>query len=296
MLDKNFRRIFDTFTSYLFILPALVLYVLFVFLSIFKTLRYSLFDWDGASPKMKFVGLENYAKLLGDEIFWKALVHNVQWIVFTIIIPMTIGLILAVLVSRKEIRGKVLFRTTYFLPTILSTVVVSIIWTWIYHPEYGKLNQALRFIGLDIAATGWLGNPETVLWALVTAGGWAYYGFCMAIFMAAIQGIDTVYYEVARIEGANVLHTFFKVTIPLLKNTMTLMTLHAMILSFKVFDIVYATTRGGPYYSSEVISNYMFTKAFFENNVGYGAALAMMLGIFIALISIGYLRIVERGE
>ena len=286
----------DRFKPLLFILPAFIFYIIFVVVPIINTAYYSFFDWNGANPVMKFIGIDNYSKLLTDELFWKALFHNIIWIVCTVAIPVFLGLILAVLLTSKKIKGILLFRVTYFMPTIVSMVVVSIVWSWIYHPDFGKVNTTLSAIGMENFTRSWLGDENTVLGALVAASSWTYYGFCMVIFMAAIQGIDKTYYEVAMIEGAKPYQTFFRVTIPLLKNTTTLLVLNSLIVSFKVFDIIYIMTKGGPYHSSEVISTYMFTNAFYKNQVGYGAAVALVLALVIALCSAAYLRYAERDD
>ncbi|QGQ96780.1 sugar ABC transporter permease [Paenibacillus psychroresistens] len=284
------------FKALFFILPALVFYVVFLIIPIIQTAQFSLFEWDGASPVMNFVGFDNYARLLQDPIFWKALGHNLFWIAWTVTIPIFLGLILALLVRSNGIKGALIFRVTYFMPTIVSLIAVGIVWNWMLHPSFGIVNTILDKIGLGSLALDWLGNEHTVMPALATAGSWTYYGFCMVIFMAAMQGIDKSYYEVAKLEGATVIQTFVQVTIPLLKNTITLLVLNSLIGSFKVFDIIYLMTKGGPYHSSEVISTYMFDSAFRSNEVGFGAAISIALALIIATCSIVYMRFSERND
>lgn len=284
------------FKALFFILPALIFYIIFLIVPIIQTAQYSLFDWDGASPVMNFVGFDNYVRLLHDPTFWKALRNNLFWIACSVTIPLFIGLILAILVLSKGIRGGIIFRVTYFMPTIISLVAVGIVWNWIYHPSFGFINTTLEKIGLSSLAFDWLGNEHTVMPALATAGNWTYYGFCMVIFMAAMQGIDKSYYEVAKIEGATIIQTFVRVTIPLLKSTITLLILNSLIGSFKVFDIIYTMTKGGPYHSSEVISTYMFDSAFRLNEVGYGSAISITLALIIASCSVVYMRFAERND
>src|SRR5690606_3092854 len=141
----------------------------------------------------------------------------------------------------------------------------------------GIINTTLENIGLGFLTQPWLGNENTVLTALVIAGSWTYYGFCMVIFLAAMQGIDRSYYEAAKIEGASAVQTFFYITIPSLKGTITLLVLNSLIGSLKVFDLIYLMTKGGPFHSSEVIGTYMYKQAFTLNNVGYGAAISIVL-------------------
>ncbi|WHY74544.1 carbohydrate ABC transporter permease [Fictibacillus enclensis] len=286
---KEFRPI-------VFILPALVCYVIFLVIPIIRTVQYSFYQWDGASPFMIFVGLRNYNRLIHDPIFWSALGHNIFWILATIILPLGVGLLLAILLSNKVVKGKLIFRVSFFLPVIISLVAVGIIWNWIYHPDFGIVNSILRSIGLDPLTQPWLGNEKTVLPALLIAGSWTYYGFCMVVFLAALQGVDKTYYEAAKIEGATAFQTFFYVTVPLLKGTITLLVLNSLIGSFKVFDLIFLMTKGGPYHSSEVIGTYMFNEAFSMNDVGYGAAISIALALLIGVCSIIYLRFVEKED
>lgn len=290
----SLSRFSRTWSPVLFVLPALFFYVLFVAYPVLGTINYSMHEWDGASPVMSFVGFGNFIELFQDNIFWRALSNNAIWIITTIVAPVFLGLFLAVLLSTDKLKGLTIFRVSFFLPAVLSLVVVSVVWTWIYHPEYGKVNVYLNAFGLHSLTQAWLGNPKTVLGSLLVAGSWTYYGFCMVIFLAALQTIDQTYYDAAKIEGANPAQTFFKVTVPMLKNTVTLLILNSMIGSFKVFDIIYVTTKGGPFHSSEVVSTYMYNKAFYQNEVGYGAAIAIMLAVLISVFSGLYLKSAER--
>jgi raffinose/stachyose/melibiose transport system permease protein len=284
------------FKPVIFVLPALFFYLIFLVLPIIRTVQFSFYSWDGASPVMKFIGLGNYSKMLHDNVFWQALGHNMFWIIGTIILPVGVGLVLAILLINKVVKGKLIFRVSYFLPVIVSLVAVGIIWNWIYHPDFGIVNSLLRAVGLGSLANAWLGNETTVLPALLIAGSWTYYGFCMVIFLAAMQGIDKSYYEAARIEGCNAFQVFFYVTFPLLKSTITLLVLNSLIGSFKVFDLIFLMTKGGPFHSSEVIGTYMFNQAFSMNDVGYGSAISISLALIIAVCSISYMRFSEKAD
>lgn len=279
-----------------FVAPALICYIIFAIIPILNTVELSFYEWDGAAPIMEFVGLENYKAIFQNEIFWKALGHNIFWILFTIFVPTVFGVVLAVMLSQKFVRGRLLFRVVFYMPSIVSMVAVSVVWNWILNPEFGILNRVLKFIGLDFLAFNWLGDEKTVMWALLIAGSWVHYGFCMVITMAALSGIDTCYVEVARLEGANPVQTFFYVTLPLLKNTFTLLVLNSLIGSFKVFEIVYIMTKGGPYYSSEVISNLMYRTAFKDSEFGKGSAIAVVLSTMIAVCSALYMKYSEKED
>lgn len=280
----------------LFVAPALVCYIIFAVIPILNTIELSFYKWDGASPVMQFVGLDNYKEIFTNPIFWKSLSHNLFWICFTILIPTIFGIILAVMLSQKFVKGRLLFRVIFYMPSIVSMVAVSVIWNWILNPEFGILNRVLKAFGLGFLAFDWLGNEKTVMIALLIAGSWVHYGFCMVITMAALSGIDASYTEVARLEGANPVQTFFYVTLPLLKNTFTLLALNSLIGSFKVFEIVYMMTKGGPYYSSEVISTYMYRTAFTNSEFGLGSAIATVLSVLIAVCSAIYMKCSEKED
>jgi ABC-type sugar transport system permease subunit len=280
----------------LFVLPSLAFYVFFVFIPVIGTVRYSLFSWDGASPNMLFVGLQNYVEMIEDAIFWKALVNNIIWTIGTLVFAFLMGLVLAVVLMQSGIKIIAPFRVAFFIPVVLSLVVIGTIWSWMYNPEFGTINLLLNKCGLAFLARPWLGNDRTVLFALVFAGSWHYSGFCMMVFIAGLQSIDPVYYEVGVIDGATKVRMFFFVTIPLLKNTMTLLIVNVLIWSLKIFDLVFIMTGGGPYHSSEVIANYMFYVTFRIGEIGYGAALATTLALLIGTLSFVYIRMAEKAD
>jgi multiple sugar transport system permease protein/raffinose/stachyose/melibiose transport system permease protein len=297
---KNRRKIktlLEWFGCFVFVLPALFFFVLFVVIPLFGTINISFYRWNGASPEMTPVGLENYRRLFTDTAFWLSFKNNVIWILFTIFVPVLLGLILATLISRPFIKPKIIYRLTYFMPNVVSLVAVGIVWGWIYNPEFGILERflmALHVQGAD--RIDFLGDPNLVIWFLVIAGSWTCFGFNMTVFLAAIQGIDNDYLEVAILEGANYFQQFFHVILPTIKGTVTLLVLNSLIGSFKVFDIIQIMTKGGPYHSSEVIATYMYHSAFNQNKYGYGSAMAIVLTAIIAVCSTIYMRIREREE
>lgn len=290
------HKLWKTWSPALFVLPALVFYCYFVIHPLLNTLYLSLCEWTGVGTNKLFVGFQNYRTLVKDPLIWQALSHNIIWILVTVFVPTLLALILAVLLTTPKLKGMAIFRVTYFMPSVVSLVAVSVVWKWIFNQSYGTLNQVLKAVGLGFLRTSWLGNPNTALGSLLTAGSWTHYGFCMVIFLAALQGMDNSLFEAAMIDGANSLQRFFYVTIPLLKNTITLIVLNSLIGSFKVFDLVWIMTTGGPYHSTEVMSTYLYNQAFFMNNVGKGAAAAMMLTAIIAICSAVYFKASERGD
>ncbi|WP_287714884.1 carbohydrate ABC transporter permease [Blautia sp.] len=190
-MDKRKRMLLKNWMGcFAFALPALLFYCLFLVMPIFSTVRISFHEWNGAAPFMKFVGLDNYARVLKDPIFYKALGNNVIWILFTIFVPVLLGLIFAVMMTQKYVKGKFLYRLTYFMPNVVSLVAVGIVWGWIYNPEFGIMGRMLDALGMHGAAgIDFLGDERLVIWFLVIAGSWTCYGFNMVVFLAALQGI-----------------------------------------------------------------------------------------------------------
>lgn len=181
------------------------------------------------------------------------------------------------------------------MPNVVSLVAVGIVWGWIYNPEFGILGRMLNALGMHGAARiDFLGDEKMVIWFLVLAGSWTCYGFNMVVFLAALQGIDTSYLEVAKLEGANAFQKFIYVIVPLIKGTIVLLVSNSLIGSFKVFDLIYIMTKGGPYHSSEVISTYMYNSAFNMNDYGYGSALAVVLAVIIAVCSGIFMKLTDK--
>ncbi len=278
---------------YCFIIPALALYVVFIFYPMIHTLLLSFHEWNGATITKKYVGFANYVKLIYDDIFLISLMHNVIWLMLSLALPVSLGLLLALLLSEKT-KGRELLTIIYYLPAMISLVAVGIIWSLIYHPQCGILNGVLRLIGLDFLTRPWLGQTPWVLLALIAAGAWTYFGFCTLLFLAGLQNIDPQLYDAAKVDGAGRLQQFLHITVPLLRNVTTLVVIWTTIGSFKVFDIVWAMTRGGPHHSTEVVTSWLYKQAFEASRVGYGAAISICLLAIILILTLAYLSYAER--
>jgi raffinose/stachyose/melibiose transport system permease protein len=274
-----------------FLLPAALLYAVFYLGPLVQLLGLSLTDWKGLGPK-HFVGLENYINALKDPFFVEGLGNNLIWTFAALVIPVMLGLVVAIFISRaKHLRNRALYRTLYFLPQVLSSVVVAIIWRWIYSPNDGALFQLLDVLHLSFLKHGWLGDPNTALLALFIIFSWVHFGFCMIIFIAALQGIDEEYFDAAKVDGANAWQQFRYILVPLIMGPLTTVILITVIASLQVFDYIYMITRGGPMNSTMVISYYTYKVAFRNSEVGYGSALATIMGAFILVFSILFLRV-----
>jgi raffinose/stachyose/melibiose transport system permease protein len=280
--------------AYLFIAPVLLLYVVFVLRPTLQTFWLAFYEWNGIAPVREWVGLANFQRLLGDHIFWQALQHSLIWTAVVVTFNLAVGLAAAALLA-GNIRGRLLFRLGYFLPVVQASVVTAMIWRWIYAPT-GVLNTALETLGLGFLARGWLGDFSVVLPALALASSWATFGLSVVILLAGMQGIDPTLYDAARVDGAGYGRMFLDITIPSLRNTITIVILLALVDAFKVFDIIWATTQGGPIRATEVLSTYLFKEGFQQNQYGYGSAIAVALALIILISSVLNLTIRERGD
>lgn len=267
------------------------MYGIFFLIPLIQLIRLSLTSWKGLGPK-RFIGFENYIHAFKDPFFFDGIQHNLFWIVASLLIPVTLGLVLAIFICRsKTLRGKTIYRTIYFLPQVLSSVVVCIIWRWIYSPSDGALFQLLDLLGLSFLKHGWLGDPLTALPALFLIFTWVHYGFCMIIFIAALQGIDEEFFDAAKVDGANWWHQFKSILIPSLLGPLSTVILITIIGAIQIFDYIYIITRGGPMSSTMVISFYMYTTAFSNSRVGYGSSVATIMGTFILVFSVIFITI-----
>ncbi len=276
----------------LFLLPALTIYVVFAIYPTYSVVEYSFSDWDGISPERNFVGLENYQKLFSDKIFWEAFRNTFVWSGVIIVINVGLGLIIAAMLARVW-KARLLLQTCIVLPVVISPMAVATIWRWMYQPT-GVINQVLEQLGLGAFATPWLGSPDAVLFALAFAHSWSTIGLSVIIFLAGLQAVDEDLYEAARVDGANPVQSFRYVTLPALRPVTAVVFILTLTQSFKVFDIVWATTQGGPIRFSEILSTYMYKRGALENQYGYGSTIGVALLVIVSIATILYMQIQKR--
>lgn len=282
--------------AYLFLLPAFTMVAFFMIWPALQTFYISMTNWDGISPK-KFVGLQNYIQLFTNEpMFLQAIKNTLLWVVGGATIPVGLGLIFANILVRGNIRFTKWFQMGFFFPQIISSVIAAVIWKWIYDPSFGPLSAILDQLGIGRPVSGWLGNPDLVMYALFVIFVWGSFGYTTMIFTAALQGVDSQLYDAANIDGCGAWGQFRHVTIPGLRQTITTVVILMTIGSFSVFDIVMATTKGGPGYSSYVISYYVYTQGFIVNRLGFAAAASIVLTLFVLLVSRSIIWIREREQ
>ncbi len=284
------------FKGWVYLFPGLAIYLIFVFYPILETIHTSFYQWDGFSSNRTFIGAENYRDLLGDGQFFKALSHNLIFLIFYCLIPILIGLVLANLLGRKPLPGMSFFRAGLFLPQVLSMVVVGVMWRWIYNPAFGPLNLFLKSVGLGALSRSWLGDFDLALPAVGVVGSWVQYGFCMVLFIAGMQKIPQELYEASELDGAGSLRQMFHITLPGLRAEFGVALVTTIIAALRVFDLVFVTTRGGPGDETLVAAFLVYRSAFQQNRIGYAAAVATVLTLVIFLVSFLILQLQSRRE
>src|ERR1700757_2554709 len=282
------------FLLWIFLAPALVIYSVVVVYPMLFSAYLSFFRWDGVAPKKIFVGFQNYVTLLThNEVFWIALKNNAIWLVAALLIPTSIGLGLA-LVLNSRFRGSHIFRSIFYFPAVLSLAVVGLIWTWIYHPDLGLLNQALRALGLKMLERNWLSDPQVAIYPVIIAATWNAVGLPMLLFLAGLQTVPLELLEAAKIDGAGPIRRFIHVTFPLLRETTLIVVAITAINALKAYDIVYAMTNGGPANSTQLLSTWMYFLTYNYNTVGQGTAIAVVLFSLTLIFAIPYIRFMTR--
>jgi raffinose/stachyose/melibiose transport system permease protein len=227
--------------------------------------------------------------MLSDPVVLQAVVNNVIWTVVTIVFPVAIGLTLAMLLNGK-VRGKPVLRMIFYTPAVLPLVAVASIWGWLYNPQGGAINEFLRVIGLGSLAQPWLGQDSTALAAVMVPAIWLRVGFPMLLYLAALQGIPDELYEAATVDGATRSQQFWHITMPSLRSAHYIVLALSLIDSFKVFDLIYAMTYGGPGTATQVMGTWMYANVFQYYQAGYGTAIAVAITVVAIIVSIPYVR------
>jgi len=293
---KNFK-LKRILTPYLLLLPAVVIMLIFVYIPVVQNIYSSLFRWSSIDPTMKFVGVQNYIRIFSDEIVSKSLRNNVLYALISVVFQVFFALILAAILESKILRRwETFFRTTLFLPSVLAVSVVGITWQLIFSPNTGLINQVLYAIGLDNLAHAWLGEESTAIFAIIGVSQWQWVGYCMILYIVAIQAIPKDMYEAAKIDGASGIQQFFRITIPMVRETILVLTTVTVIGGFKVFDIVWVMTAGGPNNASNTLGGYLYRVGFRNDEMGYASALATLLFVITLILTVVQLRVGRTGE
>jgi raffinose/stachyose/melibiose transport system permease protein len=271
--------------AYLYILPAFVLFAVFLGVPAVQTAQYSLFRWNGIGPST-WVGLQNYAELFTDSVLRSSFLHAGVLIFFYAVIPLVLALFLTSIISRgANLKGMSLFRTLLFLPQVVASVVVATTWVAIYSPD-GLSNQLFRLVGLGSLTRAWLGDFDTALPAVGIVGSWLGIGLCLVLFLSGVANIQPELFEAARIDGAGPVGEFFSITLPALRGQIAVALTLTVVAALKTFDLVYITTRGGPGTSTTLPAFEAYNRAFNTGKVGSAAAVAILLTAIILIVTV----------
>ena len=258
-------------------------YILAVFYPIEESIRLSFMEWGGIGEK-QFVGFQNYITMFQDKVFYTAFLNNLIYLAIVVSMQLAIGLFFAILLTYMT-KHVTLVKTLYYVPCIITTVAITQLFRSVYSTEpMGLLNQFLQVIGLDEMVTSWLAEVSTVLAAVSVPEGWRFTGMYMVIFYAALVSLDPSVYEAAKVDGASELQILFKIKMPLIKDIILLTLTMCLTGALRGFDIPFLLTSGGPGNASELMSTYMYKKAFSSNQYGYGSALAVFIIIESILV------------
>jgi multiple sugar transport system permease protein len=285
------RELRKNAVAYSFILPNLLGFAIFTLIPMVFALGLSFARWDGANP-MAFVGLKNFARMLRDETFGISMKNTILYVVGTVPTTLILSLLLAMLLN-TQIRGRNFFRAAFFFPYVASLVAVAVVWNMMFHPSMGPVNNLLRWIGVK-NPPAWSASTTWALPTVIGAGIWKNVGYYMIIYLAAIQGIPRELYEAARIDGASDWQSFHKVTIPLLAPVTFFVSIMLTIQSFKVFDLVYMMTMGGPGRATNVLVYTIYDSAFVSFDYGYSSAIAVVLLAIVLAITVFQFRMEKK--
>ena len=279
-------------TPYAFITPNLILFSAFSFFPLLYAFYISFYEWSLIGDA-EFIGAGNYRRLLADTQFWHALLNTAVYALASVPTTMALGLLAAVALNRR-LPGRTFLRSVYFMPVVVSAVATGTIAAWLFNEHYGVINAVLVRLGGD--RVPWLSSTAWALPSLVLATLWVRVGFCMVVYLAALQSIPSLYYEAATMDGASPLRQFRRITLPLLRPATFLLLVLSVIHSFQVFDLIYVMTGGGPGFSTTMLVQYIFQSAFVTAEMGYASAIGVVLYAIVLLFTVVQWRVSRQSE
>lgn len=289
------RRLSDALTIILFLLPSLILFVLFVLVPVVQAAHYSLYKWNGLGSLDDYIGLKNYQILFNDPVFVQAIKNNFLIAILSLLLQLPAAIALALLINRK-LPGRTFFRTVFFLPYVLAPVVIGLIWAFIYNPQNGLITGLLHQFSPLAVPPAYLANRNTVLYAVFAAITWEFFGFHLVLYMAGLQNIPEDVTEAARVDGANVWQVIRHITLPLLGSTIRLSAFLSILGSLQYFDLIYVMTFGGPVNASQVMAMYQYHFGLQEFRLGYGSAVGVVMFGLCFIFALLYQRLIMRQD
>lgn len=284
---KKKRIVRKNMWCWVFMLPTLLLYILFQGYPIITSAWYSMLDWSGMTMNATFVGLQNFKELLADPLFKNSVVNSFKYMIFSVPIQLILSLVIAYILTSIIRKGATVFRTMYFIPVITTASIVGIIMIFIFGGT-GPINQVLALLGID--TINFLGDEKTALFTVVLIGIWKDLGTYMIYWIAALQSVSQDVYEAAKIDGAGKFRTFTDVVFPLILPIGGVIAVLCVIGSLKVFDIVQTMTNGGPYFATDVVATFVYRTAYSSTTgsprLGYASAAALLFGLMVVTIGV----------
>jgi raffinose/stachyose/melibiose transport system permease protein len=281
--------------SLVWVVPGLVLVVVFVYFPLIQNIYLSFFNWSVFQPNPVFVGVDNYVTATGDPIFWSSLFNNVAYAVVSLVFQVLGALVLAALIEefvRK--RGRGVLRAIYFIPSAISITVAGLLFYFIYQPQTGLLNEALRSVGLGSWTQAWLGQESTAIWAIIIMSQWQSFGYTTLLYSVAIQRIPRELYDAADLDGVGPIRRIALITTPLVREMTSLLVIVTISGAFQVFNEVMVMTAGGPNNSSQVLGTWLYNRGFIGNQFGYAAAIATVVFVITFVLAIVQLWMARR--
>lgn len=278
-----------------FVTPALALMGVFVVWPIVSAVRMSFYRWKGFGPMEDFIGLRNYERVLGDDVFTQAVTHNFIIVIASIAVQLPLGLAVAVLLNRR-IRGRGLLRTIVFVPYVLAEVIAGVVWFQLLQPKYGVVDGIISALGMTPPEQGFLGTPELALPTLFVVLTWKYLGLAVLLFLAGLQGVPEELYEAAQLDGASWWQVQRRVAIPLLGPTIRTWCFLSMIGSLQLFDMVWVLTGGGPANATTTMATYLINQGTQRHNYGIAGAASVILFVIGFVMALAYQLLILRRD
>ena len=291
------KRTLTRWRTWVWVLPAVLLLLVFVYYPIVENFRLSLFSWNAFSPRPIYVGLDNYRTAIDDPVFWRALRNNTVFAITSLVFQVGFSLVLAAVLEEfvhQKLRG--ILRTIYFIPAVISITVAGILFSFLYNPQIGLVNEFLGAIGLDSWQHSWLGEPDTAMWSIIAMSQWQSIGYTAVLFVVAIQRVPREFYEAARVDGAAGLQAFTRITWPLVRPILLVTLLFRTLDALRAFDIMFVLTGGGPAGSTESLTVYAYRALFQTLQVGFGSAIGVVVFALVMVVAALYLRLIAGQE
>lgn len=280
-------------TPYLFLLPNILIFSLFIIVPAVRGLWMSFWDWGVFTDKI-FVGFGNFKNLSGDSIFWITFRNTIVYSFFVVLLLIIVALALAMVLYREKLCGKRIFRAAFYIPSLMSMITVGIAWRFILGDEMGLINYLIRLCGGK--PVSWLTNGTLAMLCVIVVSVWMWAGYYMIIFISGLQAIPDELYEAARIDGASAVSIFFKITLPLLKPTTLVVMILSTINAFKAYELISVMTKGGPGYATKFIVQQVYQVAFVEDRMGYASAMAIVLMLLIGVFTLLQFKVSGREQ